>query len=75
MAKKARSARGEVVDFDLLSIKQQIAASNENKNKNEQEVQVLNIQRQQNFIDRKIKRKIAKTLTQPENNESLENIN
>ncbi len=25
MAKKARSARGEVVDFDLLAIKQQLA--------------------------------------------------
>jgi len=27
MSKKARSARGEIVDFDLLSIKQQLATT------------------------------------------------
>ena len=27
MSRKARSARGEVVDFDLLAIKQQLAAT------------------------------------------------
>ena len=27
MAKKARSARGEIVDFDLLAIKQQLATT------------------------------------------------
>lgn len=74
MAKRIRSARGELVDFDVLSIKQQIASTNENKSK--EEVPVVNIQRQQNFIDKKIKRKIAKTLTQTENNgDTSENTN
>lgn len=50
MAKPVRSARGEVVDFDLLRIKQQIAAA----------PKTTNVKAREDFIDQKFKRRIKK---------------
>lgn len=50
MSKKVRSAKGELVDFDLLKIKQQIAATPAASIVQEREMQ----------IDRKLKRKVKK---------------
>lgn len=50
MSKKTKSARGDIVDFDLLKIKQQIAASPSTSIVHEREMQ----------IDRKLKRKVKK---------------
>lgn len=60
MGKRIRSAKGEMVDFDLLTIKAQIAAGNAAKAVQEPAVEV---HRQENFIDKKLKRKIARTKT------------
>lgn len=50
MAKPVRSARGEVVDFDLLRIKQQIASA----------PKTTNVKAREDFIDQKFKRRIKK---------------
>jgi len=58
MAKSVRSARGELVDFDLLKIKQQIATA--------PKTQV--VKAREDFIDQKFKRrikKLTKKATQP----------
>lgn len=54
MGKPVRSARGQLVDFDLLKIKQQIAAA----------PKPTNVQVREDFIDQRLKRRIKK-LTQP----------
>lgn len=62
MAKQIRSARGEVVDFDILSIKAQIASGQNVKP--EEEVSTvereISVKRQENFIDKRLKRQVAK---------------
>jgi hypothetical protein len=58
MAKRIRSAKGEMVDFDILTIKQQIAAG---KSKAVVEP-VVEVKRQENFIDKRNKRRIAKVV-------------
>jgi hypothetical protein len=50
MAKGVRSARGEVVDFDLLKIKQQMAAA----------PKTTNVKAREDFIDQKFKRRLKK---------------
>lgn len=47
---KARSARGEIVDFDLIKIKQQMASS----------PKTTNVKAREDFIDQKYKRRIRK---------------
>ena len=54
MGKPVRSARGQLVDFDLLKIKQQIAAA----------PKPTNVQVREDFIDPRLRRRIKK-LTQP----------
>jgi hypothetical protein len=58
MAKRIRSAKGEMVDFDILTIKQQIAAG---KSKAVVEP-IVEVKRQENFIDKRNKRRIAKVV-------------
>lgn len=48
MGKKTRSARGEIVDFDLLEIKQQIASA----------PKAVDIKKREDFIDRKLRRRL-----------------
>lgn len=57
MAKRVRSAKGEIVDFDLLKIKEQIAAAPE----------TMEVRSRQDFIERKLRRrmKIAPKITLP----------
>ncbi len=50
MDKKARSARGEIVDFDLMKIKEQIAAA----------PTPLEVKVRQDFIESRLKRRIKK---------------
>ncbi len=50
---KARSARGELVDFDLIKIKNQLAAS---------ESSGIEVARRQRFIDNKEKNAVAANL-------------
>lgn len=50
MAKPVKSARGQLVDFDLLKIKQQIASA----------PKPTNVQAREAFIDQKFKRRIKK---------------
>lgn len=50
MGKKVRSARGEIVDFDLMKIKEQIAAA----------PTPLEVKARQNFIENRMKRRIKK---------------
>ena len=61
MAKRIRSAKGEIVDFDLLTIKQQIAGNPNKQPAKMTEEPPMQIKRPENFIDKKTKRKIAKT--------------
>lgn len=49
-----RSARGEIVDFDLLTIKEQIAAA----------PPPITIRARENFIDRQLKRRTKNILDQ-----------
>lgn len=61
MAKQIRSARGEVVDFDILSIKAQIASGQAVRTEEASGVdQEIKVKRQENFIDRRLKRQVAK---------------
>lgn len=50
MGKKIRSARGEMVDFDLLKIKEQIASSPPPQD----------VKLRQDFIERRIRRRLKK---------------
>ncbi len=50
MGKKVRSARGEMVDFDLLKIKEQIAST----------PKTVDVQAREAFIDKKLRRRIKK---------------
>lgn len=50
MSNRVKSARGEVVDFDLLRIKQQIAAAPPQ----------TSVKTRENFIDKKYQRRIKK---------------
>jgi flagella basal body P-ring formation protein FlgA len=55
MGNKVRSARGVMVDFDLIRIKQQIAAGSE----------PMSVKSRQDFIDRKLRRRVKKTQVVP----------
>ena len=50
MSKAVKSARGQLVDFDLLKIKQQIASA----------PKTTNVKAREDFIDQKFKRRIKK---------------
>lgn len=50
MGRKVRSARGEIVDFDLLEIKQQMMST----------PKTVDIEARENFIDKKLHRRIKK---------------
>jgi hypothetical protein len=50
MGKKVRSARGEVIDFDLLKIKEQIA----------QTPPSVDVKKREEFIDKKFQRRLRK---------------
>lgn len=50
MAKPVKSARGDLVDFDLLKIKQQMASA----------PKPTNVRAREDFIDQKFKRRIKK---------------
>lgn len=56
MPKKVRSARGEIVDFDLMKIKQQLAEG----------PKPTNVAARQDFIDQKLRRRLKKVKTQLE---------
>lgn len=55
MAKPVRSARGEIVDFDLLRIKQQIASA----------PKTTNVKAREDFIDAKLKRRVKRLTRSP----------
>jgi len=50
MGKKVRSARGAIVDFDLMKIKQQMASA----------PTPLEVKTRQNFIENRLKRRLKK---------------
>lgn len=50
MTRRARSARGVIVDFDLLQIKEQIGAK----------APTLDVKMREDFIDKKLKRRIRR---------------
>lgn len=50
MAKRVRSAKGVVVDFDLIAIKEQMAAA----------PAPLDVKKRQDFIDRRMRRRLKK---------------
>lgn len=50
MAKPVKSAKGQIVDFDLLKIKQQIASA----------PKPTNVKAREDFIDQKFKRRLKK---------------
>jgi len=52
MGKKVRSAKGEVVDFDYLKIKEQLASA----------PTPLEVKNRQNFIENRLKRRLKKKL-------------
>lgn len=52
MGKKVRSAKGEIVDFDYLKIKEQLAAA----------PTPMEVKNRQNFIENRLKRRIKKKL-------------
>lgn len=52
---KRRSARGETVDFDLLKIKEQIAAG----------PKPVNVQSREEFIDRRVRKRAKKQTVTP----------
>lgn len=55
MANKVRSARGDIVDFDLIKIKQQIASRTPTQD----------VRARQDFIERKLHRRLKKTGSAP----------
>ena len=52
MAKKVRSARGVLVDFDLLKVKQQIAES-----------PAVDVTAREDFVERRLRRRTRRTAT------------
>lgn len=52
MGKKARSAKGETVDFDYLKIKEQLASA----------PTPMEVKNRQNFIENRLKRRLKKKL-------------
>lgn len=60
MSKRIRSAKGELVDFDILTIKSQIASGQLLK---AAEPTKIDVKRQDSFITKKVKRTISKTTT------------
>lgn len=50
MGKKVRSAKGVIVDFDLMAIKEQMAAA----------PAPLDVKKRQDFIDRRMRRRLKK---------------
>lgn len=54
MSKGVKSARGEVVDFDLLKIKQQIASA----------PKTTTVQAREDYIDQKFKRRLKRMTTE-----------
>lgn len=50
MGKKVRSAKGELVDFDLLKIKEQMATA----------PAPLDVKKRQDFIDRRMRRRLKR---------------
>jgi len=50
MGKKVRSAKGELVDFDLMKIKEQIASA----------PPTLDVKARQDFIDKRLRRRLKK---------------
>ena len=52
MGKRVKSARGQIVDFDLLKIKEQIAAA----------PPPVDVQQRQDFVERRLRRRAKKTL-------------
>lgn len=56
MGKKVRSAKGEVVDFDYLKIKEQLAAA----------PTPVEVKNRQNFIENRLKRRIKKKVPEVE---------
>jgi hypothetical protein len=54
MSNAVKSARGEIVDFDLLKIKQQIASA----------PKTTNVQAREDFIDQKFKRRLKRMKTE-----------
>jgi len=55
MANKVRSARGDIVDFDLIKIKQQIASRTPTQD----------VRARQDFIERKLHRRLKKVGSGP----------
>ena len=53
MVKKTKSARGELVDFDLLKIKEQMASS----------PPPVDVRARQDFIDKRLRRRLKKVVT------------
>lgn len=58
MPKKTRSAKGEMVDFDLLKIKSQIAST----------PKPTDVQKREDFIDKKLRRRARKIKKKVEEN-------
>jgi len=52
MGKKVRSARGQIVDFDALKIKEQLASA----------PTPMEVKNRQNFIENRLKRRLKKKL-------------
>ena len=50
MSKRVKSARGQLVDFDLLKIKEQIASA----------PPPVDVQQRQDFVERRLRRKVKK---------------
>jgi exonuclease I len=69
MGRRIKSAKGEMVDFDILSIKAQIAAGKVVKT----EEPAVVVKRQDKFIDERVKRRIKK-VPEPVNMEPLIDI-
>lgn len=57
MGKKIRTAKGDVVDFDLLKIKQQISTN----------PTPTDVKQRQQFVDKKLRRRYRKTQRKAEN--------
>ena len=50
MGKRVKSARGQIVDFDLLKIKEQIASA----------PAPVDVQQRQDFVERRLRRRVKK---------------
>jgi hypothetical protein len=50
MPRKTRSAKGQMIDFDLLKIKQQIASA----------PPTIDVKKREDFIDRKLRRRVKR---------------